>query len=471
MNQTTYNSTQEIGNFICILGAGESGTGAALLAKYLGYSVFLSDKGQIQDKYKAELEANDIAFEENGHSIEKIMTADLVIKSPGIPDKVQLIQDLKAKGTPIWSEIEFASHFTKQKIVAITGSNGKTTTTSLAYHLFEKCGFDTKVGGNIGFSFARLVLEEMEAERNSSTQKNPLSEGFREAAYILEISSFQLDNCYDFSPDIAMILNITPDHLDRYEYNLDNYIASKFRITQAQKETDFFIYNTDNQNITNFLATKYQAKSQKIVVKKSLFDVGILRYPEYQLEFDLKGTQLKGEHNWFNAYCAVKAALLMGAKAELIQAALYTFSPVAHRLELVAELNGIEYINDSKATNVDSVFYALGAMEKPTVLILGGQDKGNDYNQIADLVRQKVKAIICMGIDNSPIINYFQDFGIPIISTNSMESAVISAVNFAKTLENTEKTILLSPACASFDLFKNYEDRGNQFKEIVLTSN
>lgn len=466
MNQTTYNSTQEIGNFVCILGAGESGTGAALLAKYLGYSVFLSDKGQIQDKYKAELEANDIAFEENGHSIEKIMTADLVIKSPGIPDKVQLIQDLKAKGTPIWSEIEFASHFTKQKIVAITGSNGKTTTTSLAYHLFEKCGFDAKVGGNIGFSFARLVLEEIEGQKS-----NILSEQLKGSVYVLEISSFQLDNCYDFSPDIAMILNITPDHLDRYEYNLDNYIASKFRITQAQKETDFFIYNTDNQNITNFLATKYQAKSQKIVVKKSLFDVGILRYPEYRLEFDLKGTQLKGEHNWFNAYCAVKAALLMGAKAELIQAALYTFSPVAHRLELVAELDGIEYINDSKATNVDSVFYALGAMEKPTVLILGGQDKGNDYNQIADLVRQKVKAIICMGVDNTPIINYFQDFGIPIISTNSMESAVVSAVNFAKTLQNTEKTILLSPACASFDLFKNYEDRGNQFKEIVLTNN
>ena len=470
MNQTTHNSSQKIGNFICILGAGESGTGAALLAKYLGYNVFLSDKGQIQDKYKAELDASGIEYEEGKHDIERILQADLIIKSPGIPDKVQLIQDLKAKGTPIWSEIEFASHYTNTKIVAITGSNGKTTTTSLAYHLFEKCGFDTKVGGNIGFSFARLVAEEIETERSNAAQKSTTSDEFKEAVYILEISSFQLDNCYDFSPEIAMILNITPDHLDRYEYNLDNYIASKFRITQAQKETDFFIYNADNQNTTNFLATKYQDKGQKIIVKKSLFDVGILRYPEYQLEFDLKGTQLKGEHNWFNAYCAVKAALLMGGKAELIQAALHTFSPVAHRLELVAELDDIEYINDSKATNVDSVFYALGAMDKPTVLILGGQDKGNDYDQIADLVRQKVEAIIAMGIDNAPIIAYFKDFGIPIISTNSMESAVVSAVNFAKTLQNTEKTILLSPACASFDLFKNYEDRGNQFKEIVLKS-
>jgi UDP-N-acetylmuramoylalanine--D-glutamate ligase len=464
INQKILSSGRDLGK-ATILGAGESGTGAALLAKHLGYSVFLSDKGQIQEKYKAELDANGIEYEEGNHDLERILQADLVIKSPGIPDKVQLIQDLKAKGTPIWSEIEFASRFTKQKIVAITGSNGKTTTTSLAYHIFEKCDFDTKIGGNIGFSFARLVLEEIE---NNESQKTPPKEGFREVLYMLEISSFQLDNCYNFAPDIAMILNITPDHLDRYEYNLDNYIASKFRITQAQTEQDFFIYNADNQNTTNFLTTKYKAKSQKIIVKKSLFDIGILRYPEYELEFNLKGTQLKGEHNWFNAYCAVKAALLMGGKAELIQAALNTFSPVPHRLELVAELNGIEYINDSKATNVDSVFYALGAMEKPTILILGGQDKGNDYDQIADLVRQKVKAIICMGIDNSPIIAYFKDFAIPIISTDSMEKAVNSAINFAKTIENTEKTILLSPACASFDLFKNYEDRGEQFKEIVL---
>jgi UDP-N-acetylmuramoylalanine--D-glutamate ligase len=467
-----------------ILGAGESGTGAAILAKKLGFDVFLSDNGSIKENYKKELTASGIAFEENGHSVEKIMSADLIIKSPGIPDKVQLIKDLKAKGTPIWSEIEFASCYTDKKIIAITGSNGKTTTTSLTHHLFEKCGFDVQVGGNIGFSFARLVANEVEnrksriestesgTERSQPNQKvlssgEDLGEAFSKA-FILEISSFQLDNCYNFAPNISMILNITPDHLDRYEYNLDNYIASKFRITQAQTEQDFFIYNADNENTVKFLEKKYTAKPQKIIVKKSLYDIGILRYPEYNVEFNLKGTQLKGEHNWFNAYCAVKAALLSGGKAEDIQKGLETFSPVAHRLEFVAEINGIEYINDSKATNVDSVFYALGAMDKPTVLILGGQDKGNDYDQIADLVRKKVKCIVCMGIDNTPIIDYFKSFGISIISTNSISDAVRSATNFAKTIENSEKTVLLSPACASFDLFKNYEDRGEQFKNLVF---
>jgi UDP-N-acetylmuramoylalanine--D-glutamate ligase len=469
-----------------ILGAGESGTGAAILAKKLGFDVFLSDSGSIKENYKQELAAAEIAFEENGHSIDRILSADLIIKSPGIPDKVQLIKDLKAKGIPIWSEIEFASRYTDTKIIAITGSNGKTTTTSLTHHIFEKCGFDTQVGGNIGFSFARLVANEMERNESrkskvenqelsikhlpllgkSSHSGEDLGGAFREVFYILEISSFQLDNCYHFAPDISMILNITPDHLDRYEYDINKYIASKFRITQAQTEQDFFIYNADNQNTTDFLTTKYNSKAQKIIVKKSLYDIGILRFPEYNLEFNLKGTMLKGEHNWFNAYCAVKAALLSGGKSEDIQKGLETFSPVAHRLEFVAEINGIEYINDSKATNVDSVFYALGAMDKPTVLILGGQDKGNDYDQIADLVREKVKCIVCMGVDNSPIIEYFKDFGIPIIATSSVGAALAAAQHHA--IPND--VVLLSPACASFDLFKNYEDRGEQFKNIVLNS-
>ncbi len=490
---TTQNSSPsgEVGRGAVILGAGESGTGAALLAKQQGYKVFLSDSGTIKENYKQELTAANIPFEENGHSFERIMAADLVIKSPGIPDKVQLIKDLRAKGTEIVSEIEFASRYTDKKIIAITGSNGKTTTTSLTHHLMEKCGFDVEVGGNIGFSFARLVAEEIENrklgvesnvgktkndEETTSTAKlqqssSPLGEvGRGGGAFILEISSFQLDDCYNFAPEISMILNITPDHLDRYEYDMNKYIASKFRISQAQKGTDFFIYNADNQNTTDFLTTKYNANPQKIMVKKSLFDIGVLRFPEYNLEFNLKGTMLKGEHNWFNAYCAVKAVLLSGGKAEDIQKGLETFSPVAHRLEFVAKINDIEYINDSKATNVDSVYYALGAMDKPTVLILGGQDKGNDYDQIADLVKEKVKCIVCMGIDNSPIINYFQDFGpdLAIISTNNITDAVVAATNFAKMIPTDEKTVLLSPACASFDLFKNYEDRGAQFKNLVF---
>ncbi len=469
MQITNQNSSPlgAVGRRIFILGAGESGTGAAILAKQQGFDVFLSDSGSIKDNYKQELTAAGIAFEENGHSIDKIMSADLIIKSPGIPDKVQLISDLRAKGTPIWSEIEFASRFTDKKIIAITGSNGKTTTTSLTHHLFEKCGFDVEVGGNIGLSFARLVADNAKSIANFPNSSSPSGEvGRGEGAFILEISSFQLDNCYQFAPNISMILNITPDHLDRYDYDLNKYIASKFRITQAQKETDFFIYNADNQNTTDFLTTKYNANSQKIMVKKSFFDIGILRYPEYNLEFNLKNSQLKGEHNWFNAYCAVKAVLLMGGKAENIQKGLDSFSPVEHRLEFVAKINDIEYINDSKATNVDSVYYALGAMDKPTVLILGGQDKGNDYDQIADLVREKVKAIVCMGVDNSPIINYFGNFGIPVIETNSVAAALAAAQNVAV----ANDTVLLSPACASFDLFKNYEDRGTQFKNEVFQS-
>ncbi len=435
---------------LIILGAGESGTGAAILGKQQGFEVFLSDNGAIKAEYKADLAAANIAYEENGHDVTRILAADLVIKSPGIPDKVQLIKDLKAKGTPVISEIEFASRYSKVKTIGITGSNGKTTTTSLTFHLLKTANFPTQVGGNIGFSYARLVANENEAEKT--------------LWYVLELSSFQLDDIKTYRPEIAMLLNITPDHLDRYDYQMDNYIASKFRIAMNQTAQDFFIYNIDNENIANFLKAKNEPKSQQIFVKKSLFDLGVLRYPEYNLEFNLKGTQLKGEHNWFNAYCAVKAVLIAGVSPADVQRGLETFQNVAHRLEFVAQIRGVEYINDSKATNVDSVYYALGAMSNPTVLILGGTDKGNDYDQIAQLVREKVKAIICMGVDNSPIINYFGDFGLPIIETSSAVEAVRKATEFAE----ADNTVLLSPACASFDLFQNYEDRGAQFKAAVM---
>lgn len=434
---------------LVILGAGESGTGAAILGKQQGFDVFLSDNGAIKDEHKADLTAASIAFEENGHDVERILAADLVIKSPGIPDKVQLIKDLKARNIPVIGEIEFASRFSKVKTIGITGSNGKTTTTMLTYHLMKTAGFPVQVGGNVGFSYARLVAEE------ANTQA---------LWYVLELSSFQLDDIVNYRPDISMILNITPDHLDRYDYKMENYIASKFRITMNQKEHDSFIYNADNENITNYLSNIYQNKPNRIYIKKSLFDVGILSFPEYNLTFNLKDTQLKGEHNWFNAYCAVKACLIAGASPKDIEKGLATFQNVAHRLEFIAEINGVEYINDSKATNVDSVYYALGAMSKPTILILGGTDKGNDYSQIEQLVIEKVKAIVCMGKDNSPIIKYFGKFNIPIFETfSAVEGATKSA-----SLAQKGDCVLLSPACASFDLFRNYEDRGDQFKAAVL---
>lgn len=435
---------------IIILGAGESGAGAAILAKKQGFDVFLSDNGSIKSEYKADLEAAGIAYEEEGHDVATIMSADLVIKSPGIPDKVQIVKDLRAKGVPIISEIEFASRYSKVKTIGITGSNGKTTTTMLTFHLFKTANFPVKVGGNVGFSYARLVADEPKGDM-------PLW-------YVLELSSFQLDDINTYRPDIAMILNITPDHLDRYDYQMDNYIASKFRITMNQTEHDFFIYNYDNENITNFINQKYNSKPQRIIVKKSLYDVGILSYPEYNLQFNLNNTQLKGEHNWFNAYCAVKAALLAGVSPGDIEKGLASFQNVEHRLEYVAEVDGVEYINDSKATNVDSVYYGLGAMSKPTILILGGTDKGNDYNQIAELVRQKVKTIVCMGKDNSPITHFFGGFGIPIIETHS----AVEAVQKAAAAAQKGDVVLLSPACASFDLFQNYQDRGEQFKAAVL---
>lgn len=437
---------------LVVLGAGESGTGAALLGKQKGFDVFLSDKGTIKVENIVDLTTEGIDFEQNGHDEQRILAADIVVKSPGIPDKAPLVMALRQKGIPVISEIEFANRHSKVKTIGITGSNGKTTTTSLVFHLFRSAGFPAEVGGNIGFSYARLVTTE------ASSAHLPLW-------YVLELSSFQLDDIVTYRPDIAILLNITPDHLDRYEYNMDNYIAAKFRIAMNQNGSDTFIYNADNANITSFLGSdKFRGEPQHVMVKETLFDLGILRFPEHNLVFSLKGTQLKGEHNHFNAYCAVKAALLAGISPNDIQKGLESFQNVAHRLEYVAKVNGVEYINDSKATNVDSVYYALGAMSQPTVLILGGTDKGNDYSQIDARVREKVKAIVCMGKDNSPIVAHFGGFGIPIIESFS----AIEAVSKASELASPNDIVLLSPACASFDLFQNYEDRGEQFKAAVF---
>ncbi|MDX1943567.1 MAG: UDP-N-acetylmuramoyl-L-alanine--D-glutamate ligase [Saprospiraceae bacterium] len=434
--------TQEHKNTV-ILGGGESGVGAALLAKKLGHHVFVSDKGSIAEKYKEELNKNAIPYEEGEHTLTRILEADEVIKSPGIPDKVPVIQAVVAKEIPVISEIEFASRHTDSTVIAITGSNGKTTTTKLTFHMLETAGFDVAIGGNVGYSFARLVSEA------------------KKAYYVLEISSFQLDNTQKFRPDIAMILNITPDHLDRYDYKLENYINSKFKIIENQSKEDLFLYNDNNENIINKLkniklAPKGVAISEEMISGDHVV-VGNSR-------FDMSKTQLRGKHNYMNALFAIHAAKALGAKDEAIQKGLETFVNVAHRMELVATIKDVEYINDSKATNVDSVFYALQAMTKPTIWIVGGQDKGNDYEPLFPFVREKVKAIVCMGADNSKLLQVFGDFGKPILEAGGAKEAVEMSTKLARSGD----TILLSPACASFDLFKNYEDRGNQFKDAVL---
>ena len=433
--------TQEHKNTV-ILGGGESGVGAALLAKKLGHHVFVSDKGSIAEKYKEELNKNAIPYEEGEHTLTRILEADEVIKSPGIPDKVPVIQAIVAKGIPVISEIEFASRHTDSTVIAITGSNGKTTTTKLTFHMLETAGFDVAIGGNVGYSFARLVSEA------------------KKAYYVLEISSFQLDNIQSFRPDIAMILNITPDHLDRYNYKLENYINSKFKIIENQSKKDLFLYNDNNENITNKLkniklAPKGVAISEEMISGDHVV-VGNSR-------FDMSKTQLRGKHNYMNALFAIHAAKALGAKDEAIQKGLETFVNVAHRMEVVATIKDVEYINDSKATNVDSVFYALQAMTKPTIWIVGGQDKGNDYEPLFPFVKEKVKAIVCLGADNSKLLQVFGGFGKPILEARNAQEAVETSTKLA----NPGDVVLLSPACASFDLFKNYEDRGNQFRESV----
>lgn len=427
-----------------ILGSGESGVGAALLAKKLGLEIFVSDKGSILEKYKKELIENAIPYEEGNHDFEKILQADEIIKSPGIPDKVPIVKAALEKGISVISEIEFAARYAGDAvIIGITGSNGKTTTTKLTYHLLQTAGLDVAMGGNVGYSFARLLTE---------TPKK---------YYVLEISSFQLDNSIAFRPNISMILNITPDHLDRYDYKLENYAAAKFKIIQKQRAEDTFLYNGENENIVYHLEN-ITLTPKGVAISENSIENKILQVEKST--YDMSKTVLKGKHNFMNALFAIHAAKALGVTDEAIQKGLETFINAPHRMELVATIDGVEYINDSKATNVDSVYYALQAMTKPTIWIVGGQDKGNDYEPLLPFVNEKVKAIVAMGVDNSKIIDVFVEMIDDIIETNSAKEAV----EVAKELAESGDVVLLSPACASFDLFKNYEDRGNQFRAEVL---
>jgi len=437
-----------------ILGAAESGIGAALLAKQHGYEVFVSDAGSIKEVYKKELKDNGIAFEEGGHTEELILNASEVMKSPGIPEKNELVKKIRNKGIKIISEIELAYRYKgDSKIIAITGSNGKTTTTSMIYHICKEAGLDCALVGNIGYSFAKQVAES----------PRPL--------YVAEISSFQLDDIETFRPDIAVLVNITEDHLDRYDYNFQNYINSKFRIAENQTEKDVFIYNLDDevtmQNIKKF---KINSNPLPITMKNEVLKGAFIRKDEMTVKTDTENFNmsiydftLKGKHNQYNTMAAGVAASTLGIRKEKIRDAVKNFENLEHRMEYVATVRGVDFINDSKATNVNSLWYALESMEKPTVLILGGVDKGNDYSQVMDLVKEKVKAIVCLGLDNTKIHAAFGDAIQLIVNTASAREAVQAAFHFA----DKGDVVLLSPACASFDLFKNYEDRGQQFKQAV----
>ena len=434
---------------LVILGGGESGTGAAVLGKQKGWEVFLSDKSPLKD-----LDAKGIRWEEGQHTESEILSADCIIKSPGIPHKVPIVQQAKAKGIEIISEIEFASRYTDAKIIAITGSNGKTTTTTLVYHLLKEAGLSVAVGGNIGYSFARLVAQEPKEY------------------YVLEISSFQLDDITSFHPHIALLLNITPDHLDRYNYEFQNYIDAKMRITEFQQAADYLIYDADDP-VTVQEINKGQVRAQLLPfsLEKS-FERGAWSLDEKNMyvnvnqnifEMSTKDLTIKGKHNLKNAMGATMVAKLLNVRNENIRNSLMTFQGVPHRLEFVREVEGVRYINDSKATNVNSVYYALDSMEEGLVWIVGGQDKGNDYTPLIPYVSKKVKAIVCLGLDNQKIIQTFQSIVPTIIETHSMEDAV----QVGRGLSQEGDTVLLSPACASFDLFQSYEDRGNQFKHYV----
>jgi UDP-N-acetylmuramoylalanine--D-glutamate ligase len=439
---------------LVILGSGESGVGAALLGKQKGYEVFVSDGGKIKDGYKKELEAAGIAFEEGGHTEALILNADEVCKSPGIPEKAEMVKKIRAKGIQIISEIELAYRFKgDSKIIAITGSNGKSTTTSLIYHICITAGLDAALVGNIGYSFAKQIAEAPKAW------------------YIAEISSFQLDDIITFRPDVSVLLNITEDHLDRYEYKFENYINSKFKIIQNQTMEDHFIYCLDDDVITSKLSTLILPTnplpfSMKQELKKGGYIKGdqmMLRIQEERVSMSIYDFALKGKHNNYNTMAAGIAAATIGIRKEKIREAVKNFHSLEHRMEFVAMVRGVEFINDSKATNVNSTWYALESMNKPTVLVLGGTDKGNDYGLIADLVKEKVKAIVCMGVDNQKIIAAFKDLVPVIVETESAKKAVNASFKLAEKGD----VVLLSPACASFDLFKNYEDRGCQFKDAV----
>ena len=437
------------------MGGAESGIGAAVLAKVKGFDVFLSDNGKIKEDYERTLREWDIPFEQGGHTPEKILNADEVVKSPGIPATAPMIRKLEEQGTHIVSEIEFAARYDSAKKICITGSNGKTTTTSLIYYLLQNAGLNVGLGGNIGKSYAFQV----------ATEKHDY--------YVLEISSFQLDNCYDFRPDIAIITNITPDHLDRYDYKLENYVKSKFRITRNLRPEDCFIFDSDDAiTIAHLDKIVLKAKAlpftQKTEVPQGAFlrdDRIIIRYEESESAIYLKELALGGKHNVYNSMAAALAAKASGIDDAVIRESLKTFTAIEHRLEPVLSVGGVLYINDSKATNVDSAWYALDAQTKPVVWIVGGTDKGNDYSQLSELVREKVKAIVCLGVDNSRIHESFESIvgAGNMVDTRSAEEAVKASAAFAKDGD----VVLLSPCCASFDLFRNYEDRGEKFKDAV----
>lgn len=437
---------------IVILGAGESGAGAAVLAQKKGFDTFVSDMSLIKDKYKNMLNERGIQWEEGHHTEELILNADEVIKSPGIPNDAPLILKLKEQGTPIISEIEFAGRYTNAKMICITGSNGKTTTTSLIYHIFKKAGLNVGLAGNIGQSLAYQV-----AECNYDY-------------YVIELSSFQLDNMYKFHANIAVLMNITPDHLDRYDYKMQNYVDAKFRIIQNQTDNDAFIFWNDDPAIQKELHKygihgRYYPFAEKKEEGLAAFVEQNKVYFTKPIEFNMEQEELAltGTHNLFNSMAAGISANIAGIRKECIREALSDFKGVEHRLEKVTRVRGVDYINDSKATNVNSCWYALSSMKTKTVLILGGKDKGNDYNEIAGLVKEKCSGLIFLGLHNEKLHAFFDGFGLPIADVQSMKDAVDAAYHMAKKGE----TVLLSPCCASFDLFKSYEDRGEQFKECV----
>ena len=438
---------------LVVLGGGESGVGTAILGKKEGYEVFVSDFGKIKEDYKNVLNQYEIKWEDEQHTEDKILNADVVMKSPGIPEKAPIVKKLLEKGIPVISEIEFTAQFTNAKTIGITGSNGKTTTTMLTYHLLKQAGLNVGLAGNIGKSFAWQVAEE------------------NFDVYVLELSSFQLDGCINYKPNIAVITNISPDHLDRYDYKYENYIASKFRITMNQDENDYLIYDNDDEAISNWLQNnKTKAKLIPFSLLEKMKNGAFINNDTMEItinneEFAMKTTEisLEGKHNMKNAMAATSVAQLMKIRKETIRESLSNFQGVEHRLEKVLKIQNVQYINDSKATNVNATFFALDSMTVPTVWIVGGVDKGNDYSELMSLVREKVKAIICLGIDNRKIIDAFSDVVDMMVEVDNMRDAVNTAKHIAEKGDN----VLLSPACASFDLFQNYEDRGNQFKAAV----
>lgn len=438
---------------LVILGGGESGVGTAILGKKMGYDVFVSDFGKIKDNYKEVLNHYAIEWENETHTENKILNADLVMKSPGIPEKAPIVKKLVEKNIPVISEIEFAAQFTKAKTIGITGSNGKTTTTMLVYHLLKSAGLNVGLGGNIGKSFARQVAED------------------NFDYYVLELSSFQLDGIVKYRPDIAIITNISPDHLDRYEYKYENYIASKFRITMNQTEEDFLIYDADDEAISEWLKTN-KTKAQLIpfslekTFKKGAFlnnNIMEVAINEEEFVMETQYIALEGKHNIKNAMAATTVAKLLNIRKATIRESLANFQGVEHRLEKVLKIQNVQYINDSKATNVNATFYALDSMNSPTIWIVGGVDKGNDYTELMSLVHEKVKSIICLGVENKKIIEAFGNVVDVMIEVTSMNDAV----RMAQRMAEKGDAVLLSPACASFDLFDDYEDRGRQFKQAV----